>query len=134
KGSWIVIRFFVLWGSLALGLAADFAPAARAQSNADVAAPMLTRDGRHVRLVTDLPDSPQLNEYVAAFDAAVPHWAPYWQVDAKKLKDWRVTAFLMNDKQTFVARGLVPRALPDFPNGYQAGDRIWVVNQASAYY
>ncbi len=84
-----------------------------AQSTA--AASLLTKDGRHIRMVTDVPDSPQLSEYVAAFDAAVPHWAAYWQVDAEKLKDWRVTAFLMNDKQAFIDRGLIPRRCRIFP-------------------
>ena len=132
KASWIVTGLFVLWGMGAVGIAVDLASAARAQSSA--AGSLLTKEGRHIRLVTDLPDSPQLNEYVAAFDAAVPHWAAYWQLAPERLQEWRVTAFLMDDKQAFVARGMLPRALPDFPNGYQAGDRIWIVNKPSVYY
>lgn len=126
-----MIRLVVLWGMVALGLIAPGSRAAWAQHAAES---MLTKDGRHIRLVTDLPDSPQLNEYVAAFDAAVPQWAAYWQIAPERLQDWRLTAYLMNDKQAFIARGLLPRALPDFPNGYQAGDRIWVVNKPSVYY
>jgi hypothetical protein len=95
---------------------------------------LVTKEGRHLRLITDLPDSAQLSELVAAFDAAVPQWPGHWQLNASKLDDWRVTAYLMQNKATFAAQGLIPPSLPDFRNGYQAGNRLWVVSQPSDYY
>lgn len=92
------------------------------------------KQGRYVRLVTDLSDSPSLVQWVAAFDAAVPLWAQYWGRDPDLLNDWRVTAYLMVDKAKFVAAGTLPRNLPDFRFGYQAGDRIWVLHQPEEYY
>lgn len=124
--SWIRVALGAVIGSVLLEFAA-FAPTAIAQQ-------WVTREGRHVRLVTDLPESPQLNELVAAFDAAVPQWAAYWRIDAGALASWRVTAYLMEDKAAFAAQGLIPASFPDFPYGFQAGNRIWVLNQPSPYY
>lgn len=132
KNSWIVIGFVVIGAAVTSEFATGLMPVAWAQNAS--AESFVTKEGRHIRLVTDLPDSPQLSEYVAAFDAAVPQWAAYWQIPPERLQTWRLTAYLMNDKQTFVARGWLPRSLPSFPNGYQAGDRIWVVNKPSVYY
>ncbi len=94
----------------------------------------VVKEGRYVRLVTDLPDSPSLVQWVAAFDAAVPLWAQYWGKNSSVVNDWRVTAYLMVDKAKFVAAGTLPRTLPDFRFGYQAGDRIWVLHQPEDYY
>jgi len=94
----------------------------------------VVKEGRYVRLVTDLSDSPSLAEWVAAFDAAVPLWAQYWGRKPSELNVWRVTAYLMVDKAQFVAAGTLPRSLPDFRFGYQAGDRIWVLHQPEDYY
>jgi hypothetical protein len=94
----------------------------------------VTKEGRYVRLVTDLPDSESLVHWVAAFDAAVPLWAEYWGRNLDALRGWRITAYIMADKSKFVAAGVVPRTLPDFRFGYQVGTRIWVLHQPEDYY
>jgi len=94
----------------------------------------VTKEGRYVRLVTDLPDSESLVQWVAAFDAAVPLWVEYWGRDLEALRGWRITAYIMVDKSKFVAAGTLPRTLPDFRFGYQVGNRIWVLHQPEDYY
>ena len=92
------------------------------------------RQGRHIRLVTDLQDSPQLDDWVAAFDAAVPLWSTFWTQDPDRLADWRVTAYVMTNKGDFADRGLIPAELPDFRFGYQSGNRLWVLHQPTIEY
>lgn len=92
------------------------------------------KEGRYVRLVTDFPDSDSLTDWVAAFDAAVPLWAEYWNRDASSLNGWRITAYVMADKSKFIAAGTLPRSLPDFRHGYQVGDRVWIYHQPQEYY
>jgi len=94
----------------------------------------VSAQGRYLRLVTDLPNSDHLRDWVTAFDAAVPLWAAYWNHDVASLNDWRVTAYVMSDKAPFLASGALPRSLPDFRHGYQVGNRIWVLHQPTQYY
>ena len=98
------------------------------------AASWVVRDGRHIRLVTDLPDSDQLSDLIAAFDAAVPQWAEYFGHDDGGWGNWRVTAYLMSAKEPFVAAGHLPESLPDFRFGFQSGNRVWVFDQPTEYY
>lgn len=99
-----------------------------------VAADLRQLEGRWVRVVTDLPASPATDALPAAFDAAVPQWLDFWQQPASKLDGWRITAYVMADRPFFQRRGLIPDALPDFPHGFQQGDKAWVVAQPSDYY
>ena len=91
-------------------------------------------DGKYIRLETDLPPSEDLQQYVQSFDQAVPLWVEYWNRDAASVSGWRVTAYLMSSKEAFLRRGLIPDSLPDFLHGYQSGDKLWIVNQASGFY
>lgn len=109
-------------------------PAVAQNGDSGDAGSWVTKQGRHIRLVTDLGDSDQLNRWVATFDDAVPLWASYWNRDADAVKDFHVTAYLMVDKSAFVAKGVLPRSLPDFRHGYQSGDSLWVNHQPSDYY
>ncbi|MEZ6091744.1 MAG: hypothetical protein R3C05_27795 [Pirellulaceae bacterium] len=90
--------------------------------------------GKHLTLHTDLPASEAIEQLPDAFDAAVPQWCEYFGVDQDIVEGWHVTGYLMSNKQVFAQRGLVPSELPDFEHGYQWGDKIWVVGQASEYY
>jgi len=98
------------------------------------AARWATREGRHIKLITDLPDTDRLDEWVTAFDAAVPQWAEYFGRDLDDFRDWRVSAYVMVNKEAFAAPGYVPPNLPSFRFGYQAGNRIWVMNQPTEEY
>lgn len=98
------------------------------------AAGLRVLEGRHLRLLTDLPASPAVDELPAVFDAAVSQWAAYCGVDEAGVLDWRVLGCLINDRATFAAVGLMPRRHPDFANGFAEADRIWLVEQPSDYY
>jgi hypothetical protein len=92
--------------------------------------------GRHLTLYTDLPADPLVDELPAAFDQAVPQWCVYFGVDAAQptVADWRVTGYLMRDKNKFWAAGLWSDELPDFQTGYYIGPEFWLFEQPSPYY
>ena len=80
------------WGFLGwalLMMAAHTGHAAAPAREIDVgrveAAGLRVLDGKYVRLVTDLPSGAAVDELPAAFDAAVPLWAAYFDVPAAKL-------------------------------------------------
>jgi hypothetical protein len=91
-------------------------------------------EGRYIQLVTNLPKSAAIESYVVAFDQAVPLWVRYWNRDLASVNGWRLTGYLMAEKADFLQHGLVPKSLADFANGYQVGNKLWVVNQPSEYY
>lgn len=91
-------------------------------------------NGRHLTVYTDLPAAPELEELPAVFDAAVPLWCAYFGLDANQLSDWRMLGCVMQRREPFIAAGLYPADLPDFPNGYSVGSVLWVYRQPSAYY
>jgi hypothetical protein len=111
-------------------------------------------EGRYVRLISDVTESALaqnalqegrppatnrlpvnlLEDWVRAFDAAVPQWCQFWQVPLERVDRWRVTMYVMGDKERFRREGLIPAAVPDFPHGYQWGDSAWVVLQPGDYY
>jgi hypothetical protein len=90
--------------------------------------------GKHLALYTDVLPGPEIDDLTAAFDAAVPLWCQYFEIPAERAADWRLTGFLMQEKNRFVGAGMLPADLPPFPNGYQRGKCLWVYNQAEGYY
>ncbi len=95
---------------------------------------LVTIDGKYLRLITDLPSSESHQDLVDSFDQAVPLWLDYWGRDGVSVDGWRMTGYLMQSKANFQKRGLIPSSLPEFLNGFQAGDKLWVNQQASQYY
>ena len=89
---------------------------------------------RHLRLITDVPPSPDVDELPAVFDAAIPLWAEYFHVSPDKFKNWQVQAFLIQDRAKFAALGLLPEQNPDYINGYALGNEFWFDEQPSDYY
>lgn len=90
--------------------------------------------GRHLKLVTDLAEDPEVDVLPAVFDQALPLWRAYFGLEERALADWQVTAYLMGDGRLFNEAGLVPSDLPPFLNGYARANRLWVFNQPSDYY
>lgn len=90
--------------------------------------------GENIDLVTDLVLDADILELPALFDAAMPQWCRIFHVDPAEAKQWRATAYLMAARERFATAGYLPAALPPFPNGYQWGNDVWVVEQASVYY
>ena len=111
----------LLWSQFAL------APLARAQTFREL-------PGRHLTLITDLAESPEVDALPAVFDQAVPLWCQYFGLEQQALADWRVTGYLMAEGRLFQQAGLVPDDLPPFLNGYARANRLWVFNQPTDYY
>jgi len=91
-------------------------------------------EGKHLRLYTDLPVSEAVDDLPQVFDAAVEHWADYFQLPRRQLAGWRVQAFLIEDRTKFAALGLLPERNRDFVNGYAYGYELWLDDQPSDYY
>lgn len=91
-------------------------------------------EGRHATLVTDLAPSPQVDELPKVIDAAVPLLAERFGIDPAAVRDWRVLAMLLDDRQKFAAAGLMPEGNAEFPHGLSIGYELWVANQSSDYY
>lgn len=90
--------------------------------------------GKHIKLTTDIDDADFRADLIAAFDAAVPQWAAFWQLPENALDNFQVDACVMRDKQKFALEGLIPNSVPNFPFGFALKNRLWVVAQDSAYY
>jgi hypothetical protein len=91
-------------------------------------------DGKYVRILTDLPSSPAVDELPTVFDAAVPLWAEYFRVPAAKLVGARWQACLIVDREQFAALGLMPANNREFVNGYAESNELWLMEQPSDYY
>ncbi len=128
-----MVRFFLIICFASLAVACS---AAERQVDERRAAQVGLRKivGRHLRLYTDLPPSDAVDNLAAVFDAAVPQWADYFQVDPRQLRDWRMQGYLMQDRAKFAALGLLPKENPDFPNGFSVGNELWLVDQPSDYF
>jgi hypothetical protein len=91
--------------------------------------------GKHLILYTDVPATVvEIEQLPALFDAAVPLWAKYFEVDLAQLADWKIVGCLMKSKERFQGAGLYTRDLPDFPHGFQKGSQVWLFDQPSDYY
>lgn len=91
-------------------------------------------DGKRLTLYTDLPSSPEVDRLGELFDQAFPQYCAFFGIDPADLAEWRLTGFLIKDKQRFVATGLVPEGLPAFGNGYARNEEFWLYDQPSDYY
>ena len=91
-------------------------------------------DGQRITIYTDLLSAAAVDELPRVFDAAVPLWCDYFNIEVAKLGRWRLIGCVMKDKSPFVAAGLYPSSLPDFPHGFFSGSQIWVYDQPSDYY
>ena len=90
-------------------------------------------EGRHIKLLTDLPASPAVDELPQVFDAALPQWAAYFELPRNSLRG-RWLAFVIQDREKFAALNLLPEDNPNFINGYARGYEFWLMDQPSDYY
>jgi hypothetical protein len=82
--------------------------------------------GRHIVLYTDLPAAPGIDALPRIFDAAVPLWNRYFAVAPSASANWRISTYLMGNKERFEQHRLVPADLPPFLFGYQRGSEVWL--------
>jgi hypothetical protein len=90
--------------------------------------------GKHIDIYTDLAAAADVEELPQVFDAAVPLWCAYFDVDPEKIADWKLIGAVMQQKEPFERAGLYLKSLPDFPSGYNVGSQLWLYEQPSAYY
>ena len=90
--------------------------------------------GSRLTLYTDMPKSPQVDDLPRVFDQAFPQLCKYFNIDPATHPDWRLTGFLMQQKERFQRTGLLPDDLPDFQHGYGRNHEFWLHDQASDYY
>ncbi len=118
----------------AVSVAADFATPRQVDERRAAQVGLRKIVGRHLRLYTDLPPSDAVDSLPVVFDAAVPLWAEYFQVDVARLRNWQMQGYLIQDRAKFAAIGLLPKEKPDFTNGYSNGYEFWLMEQPSDYY
>lgn len=94
--------------------------------------------GDRLLLVTDLPprDDDGIDRLPAIFAEAFANWCDHFGVDARQAEGWRAFGCLMADRERFRAAGLLPAdgSIPDFANGFCAGDRFWIDDQSNPAY
>jgi len=90
--------------------------------------------GRRLVLYTDLPPGEATDALPALFDQAVPQWCDYFGIDRAKAADWRLTGFLIRDRERFRRLGLLPDDLPPFKHGFCRNTDFWVYEKPSDYY
>ncbi len=112
----------------------DVQPPMRIDEKRVAAAGIRVVQGKHVTLYTDLPASEMIDGLPVVFDAAVPKWCAYFGVEVKTAEPWRLSGFVMRDKERFEKAGLIPDELPQFPAGLNRGHEFWVFVQPDEYY
>lgn len=94
--------------------------------------------GERLLLVTDLPprDDDGIDRLPALFAAAFAGWCDHFRIDAGGAAGWRACGCLMADRERFRTAGLLPAdgSIPDFANGFCAGDRFWIDDQSNPAY
>ena len=116
-----------------IAYAAEAPPAREVDVQRAAAAGLRELAGRHVRIFTDLPSSPAVDELPAVFDAAIPQWAKYFDLDENSI-DGKFLGFVVGDREKFAALNLLPEENRDFVNGYARNYEFWLVEQPSDYY
>lgn len=93
--------------------------------------------GRYVDLYTDLPPNEKTDEMIRLLDAAVPRLCEFFHLDPREYDSWKISAFLMTDREPFEIFGAFDfeeEPIPEFPNGFSLYDRIWVFDKHQTYY
>lgn len=112
----------------------NFPPPPQVDPGRAQAAGLRILEGKHLRLITDLPSTPEIDGLPALFDEATPLWAKYLNVPAEAYADWKVQAYLMDREEPFRALDLFGEELPDVKHGYQRGLEFWCRRQEELGY
>ncbi len=95
---------------------------------------ILKQRGNHLTLYTDVRDRADVEALVRVFDAALPQWCAYFDIDPTRAEDWHLRACIIGEETRFRNAGLMPADLPSFPAGFQRGHEMWVYFQPGNYY
>ena len=90
--------------------------------------------GRHVDLYTDIRGRQDIDELVLVFDLAIKEWCDYFNVDIAKTKNYRLSGFVIEDRQRFQNAGLIPPDVPNFLAGFNRGHEMWLYLKPGDYY
>ncbi len=91
-------------------------------------------ESKRLVLYTDLPSSPEIDDFPQVFDQAFDLWCKYFGLNPDDLPEWRLRASLIDDPARFKACGLLPADIPKFLNGFTRQNECWLYNQTSPYY
>jgi hypothetical protein len=93
-------------------------------------------EGVHLALATDRPPraGDGVDELPLAFDQAFATWCRHYRLDPAAHAGWKAFGCLIVDRERFRAAGLLPDDVPDFANGFAAGDRFWMADQSNPAY
>ncbi len=89
---------------------------------------------QHLKLVTDLPVTPEIADLCKMFDQAMLQWGEEFQVPRNAWIDGQANACLIVDRQRFAELQYITPDVPPFREGYQLQDRLFMLEQPSAYY
>ncbi|WP_430450574.1 hypothetical protein [Rhodopirellula europaea] len=95
---------------------------------------LLTREGQHLRLTSDVNDALLLNDLIQSFDDSVPQWLAFWGVPESRAANWKIQGYLMRNVDTFRNSGALPNYVPRFDHGYSTPQTIWIRHQDTTYY
>lgn len=95
---------------------------------------LLTREGQHLRLTSDVDDALLLNDLIQSFDDSVPQWLAFWGVPEYRAANWKIQGYLMRNVDTFRKSGALPNYVPRFDHGYSTPQTIWIRHQDTTYY
>jgi hypothetical protein len=95
---------------------------------------LLTREGQHLRLTSDVDDALLLNDLIQSFDDSVPQWLAFWGVPESRAANWKIQGYLMRNVDTFRKSGALPNYVPRFDHGYSTPQTIWIRHQDTTYY
>lgn len=135
----VVLVLFVCWCGAANGQTMEdinprVQPAMPVNRQLTEANGLRVIEGKHITIFTDVPTRDSIDQLPAIFDAAVPQWCEYFEVDVETTKPWKMQAFLIRDKERFEKANLIPDDLPKFPAGINRGHEIWFFVQPDDYY
>ncbi len=88
----------------------------------------------HLTIYTDIRNSAAIKEFPEIFEQAINFWCQYFSIDKAKTADWKITAFIIENKNAFAKVGVLTSTLPKFATGYQHGNQIWIYMQRGNYY
>lgn len=87
----------------------------------------------NLTLITDLPIDQELRSWPDVLRQAIERWDQVWTVPEENKQSLELTAFLIGDKSIFQSAGYLD-GVPEFDDGFQLANRIFVMEQPSEYY
>jgi hypothetical protein len=89
---------------------------------------------KHLKLVTDLPVSSEIIDLCKMFDQAMIQWGSEFHVPFDEWQSGRADACLIVDRKRFTDLQYITPDVPSFREGYQLQNRLFMLEQPSAYY